>query len=128
MTSGIILPRGPVVAAAEVNAAAPDSRSTDCAAVVGAAREAYVELLQLAVQVGSLESRLFGDLAHVALLAAQQLLEIDALERFACFPQRELEKTRRDFRGKHLVGGSRFAKQPLDQIRGNLAADDLHVR
>src|SRR4051812_36685081 len=126
MTSGIILPRGPVVEAAEINAAAPDSRSTGRAAVVGAAREAYVELLQLAIQVGSLEARLFGDLAHVALLAAQQLLEIDSFERLACFPQRELEETGRDLRREHLVRRSRFAEQPFHEIGADLATDDLH--
>src|SRR5688500_10899097 len=53
------------------------------AAFVGAPGEPDVQLLQLPVQVRALEARFFGDPAHVALLAAEQLLEIDALEGLA---------------------------------------------
>ena len=67
-------------------------------AVLAAAREADVELLQLAVEVRALEPGLVGDAAHVALLAAEQLLEVDPLERLARLAQRQLEEARGDLR------------------------------
>src|SRR4029078_2297019 len=127
MMSGINLPRGPIAAAAEVTVAAPDSRSSG-RAVVGAAREADVELLQFAVQVRTFETRFFRDLAHVALLAAEQLLEVDALERLARLAQRQLEETRRYFRREHLIRRCGRAKQPLGEIGRDVAAQKLHVR
>src|SRR3977135_2844820 len=66
--------------------------------VVHAAREADVELLQLSVQVGALEPGTLGHLAHVALLASEELLEVDALERLARLAQRQIEKAGRDLR------------------------------
>ena len=67
-------------------------------------REPDVQLLQLAVQVRPLEPGLLGDAAHVALLATEQLLEVDALERLACLAQRKLEEARRDLRRNGLLG------------------------
>src|SRR5512142_3551267 len=61
---------------------------------LAAPREADVELLQLAVEVGALEPRLLGDAAHVALLAPEELLEVDALERLARLAKRKVEETR----------------------------------
>src|SRR5207244_1746194 len=81
-------------AASDAVAAVAAVRSDD-PRVFAAAREADVELLQLAVQMRAFESRLVGSAAHVALLTAEQLLEIDALERFARLAKRSLEKARR---------------------------------
>src|SRR6476646_3440005 len=96
-------------------------------AVVGAACEADVQLLELAIEMGALEPGLFGDLAHVALLAPEQLLEIDPLEGLARLAQRQLEEARRDLGGDHLVRRGRLAEQPLYVVSGDLAAHDLHV-
>src|SRR5437763_16998694 len=63
-------------------------------AVVAASRKSNVELLELAVEVRAFEAGLFGHLAHVRLLAAQKLLEVDALERLARLPERQLAKPR----------------------------------
>src|SRR5689334_11389932 len=72
--------------------------------VVDAPREADVELLQLAIEVGALEPRALRDLAHVALLASEQLLEVDALERFARLAQWQLEEPRSDLRCRRGIG------------------------
>src|SRR6185503_19574308 len=98
------------------------------AAVVAAAREADVELLELAIKMRALEAGALGDLAHVALLASEKLLEVDPLERFARFPQRKLEEARRDLGCDDLVRRRGLAEQPLHVIGGDLAANDLHVR
>src|SRR5215472_2022329 len=67
-------------------------------ALVGPPRETDVQLLELAIQVRALESGALGDAAHVALLLAQQLLEVDALEGFARFAQRQFEEARGQLR------------------------------
>jgi len=84
-------------------------------AIVTPAGEADGKLLQLAVEMRALEPRPFRDAAHVALLATEQLLEIDALEGLARFPQRQLEETRRDLRRHRLIR------------RGGLAQQSFHV-
>ena len=89
--------------------------------LVAAAREADVELLQLAVEVRALEPGLLRDAAHVALLAAEELLEIDALERLARLAQRQLEEARGDLRRDRLVRRGGFAQQPLDVIGRDVA-------
>src|SRR6185436_8755276 len=81
--------------------------------VVDAAREPDVELLQLAVEVGALEPRPLRNLAHVALLAAQELLEVDALEGLARLAQRQLEKARRDLGRGRRIGRRRLAQHAL---------------
>src|SRR5512142_3330844 len=82
-------------------------------AVVAAPRKADVELLELAIEVRAFEPGLFSHLAHVRLLTAQKLLEIDALECFARLAQRQLEKARGNLRGDRTIGRNRFAEQPL---------------
>jgi len=64
------------------------------------------ELLQLPVKVRAFKTGLFGNPAHVALLPAEELFEIDAFERLARLAQRQVEKSRGDFR-RHGMGGCR---------------------
>src|SRR5262245_23259897 len=95
-TSGAMRCPGPAVAVAVVtnvgDAACVKPGALRRRRVLAPSREADVELLQLPVEVGPLEARLFGDLAHVALLATQQLLEVDPLERLARLAQRQVEE------------------------------------
>src|SRR5512142_1462213 len=126
-TSGI-MPAGErtgAVAEVKIGSATPALRG---GAVVGSARKADIELLQLAVEVGALEPRFLGDLAHVALLATEQLLEVDALEGLARLAERQLEEARRDLGRNHLVGRRRLAEQALHVVGRDLPAHDLHVR
>jgi hypothetical protein len=53
--------------------------------------EIDTELLQLAVQVGAFEPRLFGHARHAAVLAREVILEVRALERVARVAQRNVE-------------------------------------
>src|ERR1700712_2531070 len=52
------------------------------------------QLLELAVQVGTLEAGLFGDAGHGTAFAAQVVLEIHALEGVARLAQRQVEGQR----------------------------------
>jgi hypothetical protein len=53
--------------------------------------EIDAELLQLAVQVGAFEPRLFGHARHAAVLAREVILEVRALERVTRVAQRNVE-------------------------------------
>src|SRR5258706_1568237 len=110
MTSGAMRFLDSAVTAKESMA----DRATSGGAVLTAPRKADIELLQLAVEVGAFEPRLLGNLAHVALLAAEQLLEIDALERLARLAQRQLEELLGNFRGKAAARDGGLAQQALD--------------
>src|SRR3569833_1086463 len=96
--------------------------------VVAAPREADVELLQLAVQVRALEPRLLGHLAHVALLAAEELFEVEPLERLARLAQRQLEEAGRDLGRDRRRRCGGFAEEALDMFRRDVAAHRAEVR
>src|SRR4029450_10992713 len=76
--------------------------------VVPAARKADVQLLQLAIQVRAFEAGLVGHTAHVALLATEELLEVDPFERFARLAQRQIEEARGDLGCNRLIGRRRI--------------------
>src|SRR5256885_12543391 len=111
MTSGAMrsLPATPL-AIAVVTCDEGASRGSD-RAVVAASRKSNVELLELAVEVRAFEAGLFGHLAHVRLLAAQKLLEIDALERLARFTQRHFEEAGGNLGCNGTIGGDRLAQE-----------------
>src|SRR5215831_5779161 len=88
--------------------------------VVGSTREADVELLELAVKMGPLESGSLGHPAHVALLLAEQLLEVDSLERLSRLPQRKLEEARGELRRD---GGRREERRVAEQAPDVLRRD-----
>src|SRR5437763_4475241 len=104
----------------------PVARRSD-RAVVAASRKSNVELLELAVEVRAFEAGLFGHLAHVRLLAAQKLLEIDALERLARFTQRHFEEAGGDLGCNGTIGRDRFAQEPPHKLDADVAADHLKV-
>ena len=81
-----------------------------------APQEADVQLLELPVEVRPLESGALGDAAHVVLFLAEQVLEVQPLERLARLAQRQLEEARGDLRRDRAVGRGDFAEQPLDVI------------
>src|SRR5262249_46895847 len=87
-------------------------------------RETDVELLELPVEVRPLQARALGHAAHVALLLAEQLLEIDALERLARFAQRQLEEARREL-GRDGGRGEEgaLAEEPPHVLSRDLAVD-----
>ncbi len=89
------------------------SRQPPPVAVVAAAGEADGQLLQLAVEVRALQPRPLRHAAHVALLASQQLLEVDPLECLARLAQGQLEEARRDLRGHRLIRRGGLAQEPL---------------
>src|SRR5512138_3131941 len=97
------------------------------AGIVAAARETDVELLELAVQMGALEARLVGDAAHVALLATEELLEVDPLEGLARLAQRQLEEARRDLGRGLRIGRRGLAQHALDVLRRDLAPHEREV-
>src|SRR6476646_2697355 len=68
-------------------------------AVVAAPGKPDRELLELPIEVRSLEPGSFGDAAHVALLPAKELLEIDPLERLARLAQWQFEEPGGDHGG-----------------------------
>ena len=71
-----------------------------------------------------LETRTFGDAAHVALLFAEQVLEVDSFEGLARLAQRQLEKPRRNFRRDRRSRRQRsLAEQTAHVLCGNLAFD-----
>src|SRR5512144_1469028 len=117
MTSGAKRLRGCSAASAANAGAGCVSRG----AVIAPAGEADVQLLQLPIEVRALEPGALGDLAHVALLAAEELLEIDSLERFARLAQRKLEEARGDLRGDGARGRRRLAEEPLHVLGGHVA-------
>src|SRR5438552_16897336 len=94
---------------------------------VAASGKANVELLELAIKVRALEPRLFGDLAHVRLLAIQELLEINPLERFARFAQRQIEEPRGNLGCNRPILRDCFAQQSFDVLDADIAAYDLQV-
>src|SRR6185369_17793850 len=96
--------------------------SAAAVAIVAASGEADGKLLQLAIEVRALQTRPFGHPAHVALLAPEQLLEIDPLERLARFPQRQLEEAGRDLGGHCLICRSRLAQEALYVLRREVTA------
>src|SRR5438034_1820679 len=104
----------------------PVGRRSD-RAVVAASRKSNVELLELAVEVRAFEAGLFGHLAHVRLLAAQKLLEIDALECLARLAERQLEKARGDLGRDRAIRRDRLAQEPLHMFDADVAADHLKV-
>src|SRR5689334_889275 len=85
--------------------------------IFGTAREADVELLQLAVEMRALEAGLLGDLAHVALLAAEELLEVQPLERLARLAQGQLEEARGDLGRDRRRRRRGFAEEALHVLR-----------
>src|SRR5690242_2919268 len=90
--------------------------------LVGTTGEADIELFELAIEVSPLEAGTFGHATHVALLLAQELLEVDPFERFSGFPQRQLEETRRELgsdRGRRKQ--SRIAQEPSHVLGCDLA-------
>ena len=74
--------------------------------------------------MGALEPGALGDTAHVALLLAEQLLEVDALECLARLAQRQLKKPRGQ-PGATAAGGRKriLAKKAPDVFGRDLAAD-----
>src|SRR6185295_1629707 len=95
---------------------------------LGTAGEPDVELLELAVEVRALEPGLLGDAAHVALLAAEELLEVDTLERLARLAQRQVEEARGDLGCDDVTGRRRLAEQALHVLAADVAAQQPQVR
>src|SRR5579859_3031993 len=65
--------------------------------------EIDTELLELAIQVRALETRLFRDARHAAILTREVIFEVSTLERVARIAQRDVERDRRRLRSQRAA-------------------------